>query len=116
MTVSDYKLETLRHDGEFVLYRGLAKRQNDKSPSRLLILAPVLERPAPETLRRMEHEFSLKEELDGDWAVRPLTLTQYQVGACSCWKIPAASRSIDLSESRWSWSSFCGWGSVSVQR
>jgi hypothetical protein len=78
MDVSDYNLETLRHDAEFVFYRGLAKRPNDKSPSRLLILAPVLERPAPETLRRMEHEFSLKEELDGDWAVRPLTLTQYQ--------------------------------------
>ncbi|HEY7320000.1 MAG TPA: protein kinase, partial [Candidatus Binatia bacterium] len=78
MDVSDYNLETLRHDAEFVLYRGLAKRPNNQSPSRLLILAPVLERPAPETLRRMEHEFSLKEELDGDWAVRPLTLTQYQ--------------------------------------
>ncbi len=78
MNVSDYKLETLRHDAEFVLYRGLAESQTDKSPSRLLILVPVLERPAPETLRRMEHELSLKKELDADWAVRPLTLTQYQ--------------------------------------
>jgi hypothetical protein len=64
MDVSDYNLETLRHDAEFVLYRGLAKRQKDKKPSRLLILAPVLERPAPETLRRMEHELCLKEELE----------------------------------------------------
>ena len=78
MNISDYKLETLRHDAEFVLYRGLAESQTDKSPSRLLILVPVLERPAPETLRRMEHELSLKKELDADWAVRPLTLTQYQ--------------------------------------
>jgi serine/threonine protein kinase len=78
MDVSDYNLETLRHDAEFVLYRGHVKRQNNKSPSRLLILAPVLERPAPETLRRMEHEFCLREELGADWAVRPLTLTQYQ--------------------------------------
>jgi len=54
----------------FILYRGLAQRRNDKSPSRLLILAPVLERVAPETLRRMERELSLKEELDADWAVR----------------------------------------------
>ena len=60
MDVSDYKLETLRRDAEFVLYRGLAESQTDKSPSRLLILVPVLERPAPETLRRMEHEFSLE--------------------------------------------------------
>ena len=78
MNVSDYKLETLRRDAEFVLYRGLAESQTDKSPSRLLILVPVLERPAPETLRRMEHELCLKEELDADWAVRPLALTQYQ--------------------------------------
>ena len=78
MDLTDYKLETLRHDAEFVLYRGLANGRNDKSPSRLLILVPVLERPAPETLRRMEHELSLKNELDADWAVRPLTLTQYQ--------------------------------------
>ena len=78
MNVSDYKLETLRRDAEFVLYRGLAESQTDKSPSRLLILVPVLERPAPETLRRMEHEFSLKAELDPDWAVRPLALTQHQ--------------------------------------
>ena len=78
MNISDYKLETLRHDAEFVLYRGLAESQTDKSPSRLLILVPVVERPAPETLRRMEHELCLREELDADWAVRPLTLTQYQ--------------------------------------
>ena len=78
MDLTDYKLKTLRHDAEFVLYRGLAESQTDKSPSRLLILVPVLERPAPETLRRMEHEFCLREELGADWAVRPLTLTQYQ--------------------------------------
>jgi hypothetical protein len=78
MNISDYKLETLRRDAEFVLYGGHAKRRNDKSPSRLLILAPVSERPAPETLRRMEHEFSLKSELDEDWAVRPLAVTQHQ--------------------------------------
>ena len=48
MDLTDYKLKTLRHDAEFVLYRGLAESQTDKSPSRLLILVPVLERPAPE--------------------------------------------------------------------
>ena len=26
----------------------------------------------------MEHELSLKKELDADWAVRPLALTQFQ--------------------------------------
>jgi hypothetical protein len=64
MDVSDYKLETLRRDAEFVLYRGLAKRRNDKGPSSLLILAPVLERPAPETLRRMEHELNNRIDIE----------------------------------------------------
>ena len=59
MSVSDYKLETLRHDGEFVLYRGLAKRRNDKSPSRLLILAPVSERPAVLKVRLKELSVSM---------------------------------------------------------
>ena len=44
----------------------------------LLVLAPCLERPAPATLRKMEHEFSLKAELDRAWAVQPLALTPYR--------------------------------------
>jgi PAS domain S-box-containing protein len=63
-------LELLRKDDEFLLYR-------DK-PSSVLLLAPVSTRPALESLRKIEHEYSLKDELDPAWAVRPLALSQHR--------------------------------------
>jgi serine/threonine protein kinase len=42
----------------------------------VLALLPVMERPAPTTTKKMEHEFSLKDELDRAWAVRPIALKQ----------------------------------------
>jgi hypothetical protein len=42
----------------------------------VLVLAPVIERPAPRVIARLEHEYSLQEELGSDWAVRPLALTR----------------------------------------
>ena len=44
----------------------------------MLVLAPSAERPAPASLRRMEHEYSLRAELDPGWAVRPLALVPHQ--------------------------------------
>ena len=78
MELSELKLETLRQDGEFILYRGRHRRQTDATPPPILVLTPAMEHPAPGCLRRMEHEFSLKAELDPAWAVRPLALTQEQ--------------------------------------
>jgi hypothetical protein len=62
-------LELLCKDDEFLLYR-------DK-PSSVLLLAPVSTRPALESLRKIEHEYSLKNELDPAWAVRPLALPSH---------------------------------------
>src|SRR5258708_19800276 len=78
MELLHYKLEPLRQDGEFILYRGLRQSETGKSLSSTLALSPVMERPAPGSLRKIEHEFSLKEDLDPAWAVRPLALTQDQ--------------------------------------
>ena len=78
MELLHYNLEPLRQDGEFILYRGLRQSQTGESLSSTLALSPVMERPAPGSLRKIEHEFSLKEELDPAWAVRPLALTQDQ--------------------------------------
>src|SRR5260221_8870026 len=33
-------------------------------------------RPAPETLKKIEHEYSLRDELDSAWAARPLALSE----------------------------------------
>jgi PAS domain S-box-containing protein len=70
--LSGYLLEPLREDGEFVLYRGRAK--HPELPS-VLLLSPVSSRPSVETLKKIDHEYSLKGELDATWAVRPLAMS-----------------------------------------
>ena len=70
--LSSYVFETLREDEEFVLDRG----QSDGDLSAILVVAPVSEHPAPAILERLEHEYSLRDELDSDWAARPLTLVR----------------------------------------
>src|SRR5260221_433537 len=72
--LSGYVLETLRKGAEFILYRG---RQRG-NPSPVLVLAPIAEQPAPASLRRLEHEYSLAAELDPAWAAQPLALTRHQ--------------------------------------
>ena len=62
MELSEYVLEPLRKDEEFILYRGQHRNQVD-APS-VLLLAPVSTRPAPESLKSMEHEYSLRAELE----------------------------------------------------
>ena len=68
-------LETLRKDGEFILYRGHARHAEAAS---VLLLAPASTRPAPETLKKIEYEYSFRNELDATWAVRPLALSHYE--------------------------------------
>ena len=73
MQLSGYSLYRLRDDGEFVLYRAHPK-QTDLPP--VLLLTPASTRPSPETLKKIDHEYSLKNELDSAWAVRPLALSE----------------------------------------
>ncbi|MBV9734195.1 MAG: hypothetical protein JO275_15585, partial [Verrucomicrobia bacterium] len=68
--LSRYVLEAVRKDEEFVLYRGRSK----DDASEVLVLSPVVEYPTPESLKRLEHEYSLKEELDPAWAARPIEI------------------------------------------
>jgi hypothetical protein len=56
MDLSDYLPETLRQDGEFILYRGRHRRPGEAGPPTILLLTPLAERPAPASLRRMEVE------------------------------------------------------------
>src|SRR5262249_36753896 len=58
----------------FALYRG---QSPSASPTSVLLLAPVSARPAPDSLKRMEHEYSLRAELGPGWAVRPLALSEH---------------------------------------
>jgi PAS domain S-box-containing protein len=78
MNLSQYRLETLYQDGEFILYRGLRDTKVETGPPSILALSPVMEVPAPATIKTIEHEFALKDELNPAWAVGPITLTQQQ--------------------------------------
>src|SRR6201987_2097905 len=71
---SAYVLASLRKGAEFTLYRG---RQH-RNPSPVLAIALTAEHPSPESLRRLEHEYSLAAELDPAWAVKPLALTLHE--------------------------------------
>jgi hypothetical protein len=52
---SGYELVPLREDLDFTLYLG---RQRG-NPSPILAVAPAAEDPSPQSLRRLEHEYSL---------------------------------------------------------
>src|SRR5712671_369385 len=69
--LSRYVFETLREDEEFAFCRG---RRDDGELLTILLVAPVSEHPVPAILERLEHEYSLRDELDSGWAARPLAL------------------------------------------
>src|SRR6202521_1436038 len=71
---SGYVLEPLREGSDFTLYRG---RQHG-NPSPVLAIALSAEQPSPQSLRRLEHEYSLAAELDPAWASKPLALTHHE--------------------------------------
>src|SRR5215468_6391817 len=66
-------VEVLWADGEHVVCRGW--RLNAHGDRRVVLtVRPAMEHPAPASLDRLTHEYELKDELDGAWAVRPLAL------------------------------------------
>src|SRR6267154_3080257 len=69
-----YVMETLREGPEFTHYRG---RQHGR-PFPVLVVALTAERPSPQSLRRLEYEYSLQAELDSAWASRPVALTRHE--------------------------------------
>src|SRR5258706_3577715 len=71
---SQYTLQALREDGEFILYRGRRHGQEDEAT--VLLLGPFSTRPSRESAKRLEHEFSLREDLHPEWAVRPIALVE----------------------------------------
>ncbi|HYY26470.1 MAG TPA: AAA family ATPase [Chthoniobacterales bacterium] len=72
MEVSTYRLELLRENAEFVVYRG----RRDIEPRQILAVAPASKNAAQGALRRLENEYSLRARLDPDWALVPLELAQ----------------------------------------
>ena len=69
-----FMLERLWEDGELVLFRG----KRDAGLARVLVMAPALEQPAPETIARLHHAYSLAAEMDPAWAARPLEVVRHE--------------------------------------
>jgi PAS domain S-box-containing protein len=65
--------QVLWEDGERVFCR-VWRLGADGNPGAVLAVSPAAEHPSPASLARLAHEYGLKDELDGAWAVRPLEL------------------------------------------
>jgi PAS domain S-box-containing protein len=70
--LSSYIFSPLR-EGDIALYRGSG---NGLAP----ILLVAAGEASPSAIERLQHEFALEAELDGDWSVRPVALTHYNGG------------------------------------
>src|SRR5471032_135016 len=81
---SEYMLEPLREEADFTLYRG--RQLGNQMP--ILALALAADHPSPQSLRRLEHEWSLAADLDTAWTAQPLALTRYQGRAVLILKDP----------------------------
>src|SRR5882762_8918502 len=77
MDLSDYTLDTLHRHGEFVLCRGRPRTGTSPHPPSVLLLMLRSEHPRQESVRMLEHEHSLRAELDPAWAVPSVELTQH---------------------------------------
>ncbi|MDB5542547.1 MAG: multi-sensor signal transduction multi-kinase, partial [Devosia sp.] len=71
MEFSGYVFSALR-GGDFTLHRGSGDGLDP-----ILLVAPIGERPARESLKQLEHEYDLRAELHPKWAVRPRALSRH---------------------------------------
>src|ERR1700680_1315134 len=68
LDLSSYAFSALR-EGELTLYRGSGDGLDP-----ILLVAPVGEYAPRESLKRLEHEYALRDALDAQWAARPTAL------------------------------------------
>jgi PAS domain S-box-containing protein len=74
--LSHYVLEAHRRDEEFVLKRG--EQSNQPGSPSVFLLNPASMQPALGTLKKIEYEYSLRDELDSAWAVRSVALSEHR--------------------------------------
>ena len=82
-----YELVPLREGVEFTLYR--SRQEGNQSP--VLVMALAAEYPSPQSLRRLEHEYSFAAEVDPEWAAKPLALTRHEGRAILVLKVPGGA-------------------------
>ena len=71
--LSRFTFEVLRQDEPFILCRG----RSTEGSSQVLLRSPTSWHPTPQSLKWLERAYSLKEELDPAWAVRPIELANH---------------------------------------
>src|ERR1700730_8861045 len=69
----DISSEVLWEDGERLFCRRWHHCANG-DPQAVLVALPIAEHPTPGSLKRLRHEFEVKDDLDDAWAARPLGL------------------------------------------
>jgi PAS domain S-box-containing protein len=74
--LTQYSLERVKSDAEFVLHRGRYRGPEEASLASILVLSPVGDHPSPATLRRMQEDHVLRSTLDPAYVVRSLALRQ----------------------------------------
>src|SRR6516165_5957039 len=67
--------QVLWEDGERVFCRGWRLDDNGKRCAALIVV-PAQDYPSRSSLDRLTHEYEIRDELDGAWAVRPLDLVR----------------------------------------
>src|SRR5882757_5469355 len=67
-------LQILWEDGERLFCRGESRANGN--PGTVLVALPAGEHPTPASLDRLAHEYELKDQLDGAWALQPLALVR----------------------------------------
>jgi PAS domain S-box-containing protein len=78
LDLADYTLDTLHNNGEFVLCRGRRRTGTSPHPPSVLVLMSRSDHARPQIVRMLEHEHSLRAELDRAWAVRSVELTHHE--------------------------------------
>ena len=71
--LSRFTFEVLGQDEHFILYRG----RSINGSSQVLLRSPTSQHPTPQNLKWLERAYSLKEELDSAWAVRPIEFANH---------------------------------------
>ena len=69
----DISSEVLWEDGERLFCRRWHHCANGDRQA-VLVALPIAEHPTPSSLKRLRHEFEVKDDLDDAWAARPLEL------------------------------------------
>ena len=72
--LTGFTFERLWDDGELVMFRG----EREAGLGRVLLVAPALRQPVPETIAGLRQAYSLAGELDPAWAVRPPELVHHE--------------------------------------